>query len=145
VDGTKRWRENWRAVAPSGATRVDVPRSRRARRELASTLRALPEGAPVVVGARAPLANRRSRKLAASGGIRIEVEYLALPSAEAPVFLVEDDRSSISYFLRVLLVAPPAGRLTPIVAALVALARSAQPWRVTRILSPGRVLVGRRA
>jgi hypothetical protein len=144
VDGASRWRQNWRVVAPPGATRVDVPWSRRSRAEAAASLRALPEGTPVVLAARAPLGIRRSRSLAERAGIRVDAEYLALPTAETPVYLVEDHPASISYFLRALLAAPPAGRFTSVIAPAVSVARTTAPWRLVRLLSPGRVLVGRR-
>jgi hypothetical protein len=145
MDGTSRWRENWRVAAPPGATRVDVPWSRQARADAAAMLRRLPEGTPVVLAARAPFGIRRSRNLADRAGVCVDAEYLALPTVETPAFLVEDHPASISYFLQALLTAPPAGRLTSVLTPAVRVARAVSPWRVVRLLSPGRVLVGRRA
>jgi hypothetical protein len=139
--GAPRWSENWRALAPAGAIPVRVPHGRN--RELEARVRSLPTGTSIVLSATAPGARRRCRALARRAGIAIEREYLAVPSATAPGYLIEDARAPIRFFVdRVLapVVAPPLG--LPVAAAL-DVCRKAVPWRIVRLFTPGRVSVGR--
>lgn len=130
-----RWRDNWRAVGAPGAVRVELGR-RAPRGHLEVALR----GTEVVVSASAPGALRRCRTFARRAGIQVEREYLALPSAAAPCYLVEDASAPVRFFLERVL-APPArpAIAMPVVAAL----RLLPPWRLVRRLAPGRVIVGR--
>src|SRR5205807_5409388 len=81
------WAERWRVVAPAGAVRIEVgPRGRIADRG------ATAPRTPLALCASGPFARRRVRRAADRAGITLEREYLALPSARSPAFLV-DDRS----------------------------------------------------
>jgi hypothetical protein len=142
--GDLRWRANWRAVGPPGAARAHIGRSWAGRRPLARSLRALPAGTPVVLSTPAPGATRRARRVAAAAGIAVEREYLAFPSASAPAYLVEDAPGSVRFFAATLLVAPPGMALGGAVETGLAALRAAGPWRLTRLLAPGRIVVGRR-
>lgn len=141
----ERWRDNWRVVAGDGALRVELPRSRRGWGTLVERVRRLPAGAPVVVAADGRGAARRCRAFAAESGIVPERTYVAIPSAAAPAYLVEDAPAALRAFLRV--VVPPPGRTLrsrlaePCLAAL----RALDVGRPLRALACSRVLVARRA
>jgi hypothetical protein len=143
--GGDRWRENWRVAGREGATRFELPRSRRRRQEVQQRLRELAPGTPVALAASAPAARRRCRAAASSVGIEIEREYLAFPSASAPAYLVDDARAAADVFANTVLVAPPRTRLSLPISIGLYLLRATSPWRILRLLAPGRVAVGRRA
>jgi hypothetical protein len=91
------------------------------------------------------MAAGRCRRFAAQTGIEILHEYLALPSARAPAYLVEDAPASSALFVQAILVPPPRSIWsTPAEVALVLARRCADPSRVLRMLAPGRIVVGRR-
>jgi hypothetical protein len=145
VIGEERWRSNWLAVGPPGAVRVNLPRSATKRRAVERKIRELPAGTPVVLSASAPGAIGRCRRFSSRAGLEREREYLALPSAEAPGYLVEDAPAPVGVFVKTVLVTPPGTAFcTPIEAALSVL-RALNPWRLLRAVAPGRVTVGRRA
>ena len=139
-----RWRSNWRAVGPDGAIRVHLPRSRTARRTSELGLRRLPAGTSVVLVAAAPGAVRRCAAVAAQAGIVPEREYLAFPSAEAPAYLVEDEPASVRVFVQTVLAVPPRTALALPMHLAFRVLRSFGTWRLTRMVAPGRVVVGRR-
>jgi hypothetical protein len=141
----ERWRDNWLAVSPDGAVRVELDRSRASRRVAQRTVRALPAGTPVVLSASAPGAIRRCRAFASGAGVELEREYLALPSAGAPAYLVEDAPGPIEVLVGSVLAAPPGTPFARTVDAGLALVRALRPWRVIRVLAPGRVAVGWRS
>lgn len=142
--GSQRWRSNWRVVSPAGGVRLELPRSRRRRRELERDVRELPAGTPIVLCASAPGAHGRCRRFAARTGIEPERRYLAFPSAAAPGYLVEEGPAPVAFFLRSVLVAPPGTLLSAPIGAGLGVLRVLGPWRMTRGLAPGRVVVGRR-
>jgi hypothetical protein len=139
--GSQRWAENWRAVAPPGAVQVKVTTSWQSRERL----RSLPRGTPIVLSAAAPGANRRCNAFAARAGIEVERRYLAFPSAGAPAYLVEDDRTSVRFFLDRVLAPPPRPGLALLLTAMMRVLRAAVPWWGSRFVVPGRVVVGRSA
>lgn len=140
-----RWRDNWLAVSPDGAVRVELERSRAKRRVAQRTVRDLPAGTPVVLSAAAPGATRRCRAFASIAGVELEREYLALPSAAAPAYLVEDAPGPVVVLMGSVLAAPPGTPFARTVDAGLALVRALRPWRVIRLLAPGRVVVGWRS
>jgi hypothetical protein len=131
--------ETWRAAAPEGTLRFDVPPSGAGRRELQARLRELPAGTPVALFASGLGARRRSRRLAVGSGVELAREYLAIPSAAAPLYLVEDVPQTVRYFCSDLLVFP---QRTPalVLAELLRGLASRAAW-----LAAGRLAVGRRA
>jgi len=143
MTGSERWRENWLAVSPTGGIRVHVGRSRIERQESRRTVAALPAGTPVVLTSSAPGAIGRCRSFASEAGILVEREYLALPSAMAPAYLVEDARESVAVFLKSVLCAPPGLPFKGVTEAGLRVIRALQPWRLVRAAAPGRVVVGR--
>jgi hypothetical protein len=144
VLGSQRWHGNWRVVSPAGAMRLELPRSRRRRRELEREVRELPAGTPVVLCASAPGASGRCRRFAARTGIELERRYLAFPSAAAPGYLVEEGLAPVAFFLDSVLVAPPGTMLSAPIGAGLGVLRAVGPFHVTRGLAPGRIVVGRR-
>jgi hypothetical protein len=140
---SERWRRNRAVVGPVGAVEVDLPRSR-ARRELAAEkVAALPAGTPVVLCASGAFARRRCRRFAHDVGIEVRREYLALPSAAAPAYLIDDAPQPIRVFIEHALVAPPGVRVSLSADLGVAFLRSFTPTRLLRLVAPGRVVVGR--
>lgn len=138
-----RWRQNRQVIAPADAFVADLAplrRTSRARGEVA----ALAAGSPVILCSSPPFARRRCRHFAAAAGIDLHGEYLALPTAGAPAYLVEDAPAATTYFLRSILV-PLPGRIwtVPFRLCLSAISRLPNPGRVVRPIAP-RVMVGTR-
>lgn len=141
--GAARWRDNWRVVGPADAVRVELGRSRRSRRGAERAVRTLSAGTPVVLSAAGPGATGRCRRLARRTGLVLEREFLAVPSAAAPAYLVEDERGPVEVFLESVLVTPPGVPLARAVDALLGLVRKLRPVWLVRALAPGRIAVGR--
>jgi hypothetical protein len=139
-----RWRNNWLAIRPPGAVRIDLERSGARRLAVERTIRDLQPGTPVVVCASAPGAVRRCRRFAAGTGIELDRAYLAFPSAAAPAYLVEDDAAPMQVFVETVLAAPPRTRFSLPISAGLSLLRVVKPWGLLRLLAPGRVVIGRR-
>jgi hypothetical protein len=133
------WAERWRVIAPPGAVRVDLGRGGRARHGFPQ----LASGAPVVLCASGLLARRTVRRAARGAGIRLEREYLALPSADQPAFLVQDRSAAVDYFRRRILTSPP-GRARAWAAALALGTARLAPAGLLGAMAPGCVALGRR-
>jgi hypothetical protein len=140
----ERWRDNPLAVGRPGAVRVELARGSATRKAQARLVRDLPSGSPVLLSASAPGARRRCRTFAAKAGVTPEREYLALPSAAAPAYLVEDAPAAVEVLVRTVLVPPPGSALTAPIGAALGIIRALGPWRLMRTLAPGRVIAGRR-
>lgn len=138
----ERWRNNWLVISPPGAVRLDLQRSSATDQALERTIRDLRPGTPVVLCASAPGAVRRCRRVASRGGIELEREYLAFPSATAPAYLVEDDAAPVRVFVGSVLAPPPRARFALAISAGLGVLRLLRPWRLLRALAPGRVAVG---
>lgn len=143
LSSSVRWQENWRAVSVPGAVLVPVGRSRTERRASQRAVASLPGGTPVVLTTSAPGAIRRCRSFASENGLELDREYLALPSAEAPAYLVEDAPATVAVFLESVLVAPPGVPFRAAVDLAVRVIRVLRPWRLVRTAARGRVVVGR--
>jgi PKD domain len=102
-----RWRGNSQVVAPGEAFPVHLVPFNRRGEALARTVAALPPGTPVVLSSSAPWAAGRCRRFATRAEIDIQRAYLALPSARAPAYIVEDAPASVATFVRTALVVPP--------------------------------------
>lgn len=144
VQAVERWRRNRRVVAPADALVAEVAPLRRNHDALIHQVGALAAGSPVVVCSPAPFARRRCRRFASAAGIDIDREYLALPTAGAPAYLVEDAPAAIAYFVRSIIV-PPPGRIwtTPLRLCVSVVARLPNPGLLLRSIAPSMV-VGRR-
>jgi hypothetical protein len=138
----ERWRDNWRVLSPAGAVRIEL-RGAGAHGE-AERIRRLPLGTPVVLSASGPTATRRCRAFAGRAGLRLEREFLAIPTARAPGCLVEAAPGTVDTFVQAFLVAPQDSRLRPVADAGLALLRAVRSWRLVRAIVPGRILVGTR-
>jgi hypothetical protein len=139
-----RWQNNWLAISPPGAVRVDLDRSRRKLRALERTARDLQPGTAVVIGASPPRAIRRCRSFASAAGVTLDCEYLALPSAGTPAYLIEDAGAPLRLFADTLVAAPPRTRFPFTVGAALRLLRVLKPWWLLRTIAAGSVVVGRR-
>jgi hypothetical protein len=139
-----RWVDNWRWVSEPGSARVVVGRGRHGAAAALAEVRALPSGIPVVLVADAPGSTRRSRKLAAAAGISVEREYLALPSASAPAYLIEDEPEPFQLFVDRILGSPSHGLLGRVQDVAVAVVRRLRPRRLVSATAAGRIVVGKR-
>jgi hypothetical protein len=142
---SERWSGNWRVVSPPGSARIDVERGRAGKIAATEEARRLPAGSPVVIVAAAPGSARRARQVAARAGIRVEQEYLALPSAAAPAYLIEDDPAPFRVFVDTVLASPSSGLAGRVQDALVSIVRRVRPRGLVGSLGAGRVVVGWRA
>jgi hypothetical protein len=100
--------QRWRLLAPEGAVTVDVSPGPRAVRSAIAELRALPGGTPVVLLDHRPGGRLRARRIAASGALVIDRQYVALPSLRRAIVVADDNRDSLRWACRSL-VAPPPG------------------------------------
>jgi hypothetical protein len=140
----ERWRGNRQMVAPADALVAEVAPLRRRNGALIRRVGALAAGSPVVVCSPPPFARSRCRRFAAAAGIEIDREYLALPTAGAPAYLVEDGPAATAYFVRSILV-PPPGRIwtAPLRLCVSAVSRLPNPGLIVRVVAP-RMVVGTR-
>jgi len=145
VIGEERWRDNWHVVSPPGAVRVDLGRSGAKRRATRQRVRDLATGTPVVLFAAAPGASGRCRRFASGAGVELEREYLVFPSLASPAYLVEDAPAPVGVFVQDVLVTPPRVAFALPIEAGLRVLRAFNPWRLLRLIAPGRVVVGRRA
>lgn len=142
--GDERWKQNWRVVCPADAVRVDLPRSAAKRRASMRAVGELPAGTAVVLVASAPGAKRRCTSFAMDARIEVEREYLTLPSAKAPAYLIEDAPAPVRLFVNSILVAPTRSALSMPIDAGLRLLRMLNASRLVGVLAPGRLVVGRR-
>lgn len=136
----------WQVLAPADTKFIALPvLDSRRRKAIEMCLRSLPSATPVALLHAGPFARRKLRRFAASAAVRVEREYVAFPSLERALFLVEDAPDPVRYFRTKLLTAPPStGMRSAIYAVVIAVARAAMPWRAMGWITPGRVLLGRR-
>lgn len=139
-----RWGGNWRAVSEEGSARIDVARGRGGRNAAVADARRLPPGTPVVLVVSAPGSTRRARSVAAAAGVDISREYLALPSAEAPAYLIENAAGPFRVFVDNVLGSPSQGALGRMQDMAVAAIRRTRPRRLVGMLGAGSIAVGRR-
>jgi len=145
VLNSERWTGNWRVISPEGSVCVVLGRTCEAARAAEKRARSLPPGTPVVIVSGAPCATVRCRTFAARTGIEIEREYLALPSAAAPAYLIEDARATFRVFVDAVLASPSRGLVGLAQDAAVGLVRAIRPRGLVASLAAGRLAVGRRA
>jgi hypothetical protein len=100
--------QRWRLLAPEQAVTVDVSAGPRAVRRAIAELRAMPGGTPVVLLDHRPGGRFRARRIAASGAIVIDRQYVALPSLRRAIVVADDNQDSLRWACRSL-VAPPPG------------------------------------
>jgi hypothetical protein len=135
-----------RHLVPSASTWVEVPHTRAARERVADEVRRLPPGAPVVLADRRFGSRRRSRELAQLAAVEVDRELLAIPSIDAPDFVVDDDPLVIAGFWRGFVTVPPGAASTaPVLTLAIRVVEAFRAWSVVCLVIPGRYTVGRRA
>jgi hypothetical protein len=137
-----------RIVVPGG-TQVHWPE----RQEDAARVAVLPPGSLVALADRRPGARRRLRHAAYRLGVRVEVEYVVLPTWSRATFVAADDVSTVTWVLSTFSTTPPyvtrgaylldaAQRVWQRVAAT--RAGAVTTHRLVCALAPGRLLIGTR-
>jgi hypothetical protein len=136
--------QRWRLLAPRDAVVITLAPGPLAARRTAARMRALAPGTPVVVLDHRPGGRPRARRLAGTGVITVEREYVALPSLRKAIVLAEDTEDTLRWAFRSLVTPPPGitWAHAPVDAAVRFLRR--HPF-VAGWLIAGRVVVGRRA
>lgn len=136
--------QRWRLLAPDDAVVVHLTRGSLGVRRAVARLRGLPTGAPVVLLDCHPAGRLRARRIAATGVITVDRQYIALPSLRRPIVVTEDTPAALSWALRSL-VTPPPGITWAHALADVAVRLLRRLPAVTGWLAPGWIIVGRRA
>ncbi len=137
-------RAPWAVLVGPETAMVVVPRAPRGRRAAARAMGGLPAAAPVALVGTGALNRSRLRRVAQAAGVRIEHEYVVLPSVESGRYVVEDDPDTMAVLWQNLATPPPgATRSTALIAALAAVGRRRLPWWVLGTLTP-RVALGYR-
>jgi hypothetical protein len=98
----------------------------------------------VVIVSGAPRAAVRCRTFAARTGIELEREYIALPSAAAPAYLIEDARETFRAFVDQVQASPSRGLVGLAHDAALQLMQTLRPRGLVAWFAGGRVAVGRR-
>jgi hypothetical protein len=127
----------WAILCPPGTVTVPVERARQ-------VLASLAPGTPVALVTNGPLARRSLRRVCRAGDVRIDRELVALPSADRPLVLFDDDARSVARFWSGVAAIPPAPGWVTAPATLVLAVAARVPWQWTGALAPGRVLIGER-
>jgi hypothetical protein len=134
--------QRWRLLAPVDA--VVIESGRLGARGAAARLRALSPGTPVVLLDYRPGGRLRARRVAATGLMIMDHQYVALPSLRRAIVLAEDSTAALRWAFTSL-VAPPPG-VTRAHAAVDRVVRFLRRHpAVAGWLAAGRVTVGRRA
>jgi hypothetical protein len=135
--------ERWRLLAPDAAVVIDIPSRPLAVRDTAARVRALPAGSTVVLLDHRR-GSRRARRIAASAGVAVDREYVALPSLRRAIVVAEDSANALRWACRSLVAPPPAVTWAhaPVSGVIELLRR--YPTLASR-LAAGRVVVGRTA
>lgn len=124
----------WRVLGPPNMVELRRPR--------VGALRRLPSDTTVCLIVDAPMSRWRLRRLARRTGLSVQRELVAVPSARAPVALVDDLEGPVTQFWGTVATVPPGMARSALLAHLaLAVARRA-PWTWTGLL-PGRVLIGK--
>jgi hypothetical protein len=136
--------QRWRLLAPGEAVVIEVASGLLRVRRTAARLRALPAGTPVVLLDHQPGGRRRAHRMAATGVITVERQYVALPSLRTAILVAEDCSDSLSWACRSLVATPPGITWAhPLVDAAVRIVRR-RP-QIASWLAAGRIVVGRTA
>src|SRR4029077_3899551 len=97
----------WRLLAPAGAVAVDVGSGPRAVRRAIAELRALPAGTPVVLLDHRPGGRFRARRIAATGSIVVDRQYVGLPAWRGAIVVVEAPTDALRWPCWSLVTPPP--------------------------------------
>lgn len=129
-------------VAPPGHLRVELPKLRAARRELAASVASSPRGTAVVLSDAALGSSWRCRRFLRQASCVLSREYLMFPTLTAPAYLVQAQPLALAHFWQSIAGVPPGTRTGPLAHAVLHLVRRFNPWRAACALTPSRVLVG---
>jgi hypothetical protein len=99
--------QRWGLLAPREAVTVDVRSGLLAVRRTAAELRALPAGTPVVLLDHRPGGRLRVGRIAATGSIVVDRQYVALPSLRRAIVVVEDSTDALRWACWSLVTPPP--------------------------------------
>ena len=133
----------WRLLAPVDAVIIEVPSVWLGARRAAARLRALTPGTPVVLLDHRPGGRLRARRMAATGLMIMDHQYVALPSLHTTIVLAEYTRDALRWALTSLVATPPGvTRAHAPVDAAVRFLRH-HP-RLAGWFAGGRVMIGRR-
>lgn len=127
----------WSVLCPEGTVIVRVERAR-------ATLPTLAPGTPVALVANRPWSRATLRRLCRGNGVRIDRELVALPSADRPLVLFDDEGPTVARFWGDVAAIPPAPGWVTAPASLVLAVAARVPWQWTGALAPGRVVLGER-
>ena len=130
-------------LAPPGATVVSLMRPRKARQALSSDLRDLPPGSDVVILDQSPASRWRVKRYAARAGVVLERGYVAVPSLNRPLVLVQDRPNPLAHFVNEVMAVPPKPRRTRLLVAALLRLTSGRHW-LLGACAPARISVGRR-
>lgn len=116
------------------------------------TIAAAPTAPPVIAaGTRVALADdrpggrRRLRRRASRLGLRVDQEFVVLPSWHRAAFLVEDHASTLGWLWATLATVPPGvARGAFVVDAAVRGGPRTRPWGFVGLLVPGRLIIASR-
>ncbi len=136
--------QRWRLLAPDDAVVIEVTPGPGGVRRATACVRDLHQGVPVVLLDSRPGAKLRARRVAATGVITVDRQYLALPSLRNAVVVTEDTLDTLSWALRSL-VTPPPGVTWAHSLADVGVRLLRRLPAVTGWLTAGWITVGRRA
>jgi hypothetical protein len=134
----------WRVIDGGGAVQVRLPRGRSDVAELADLVRGLPSGTSVALWDTTRWARRRCRRFAAGAELEIASEYLAIPSLESPLYLIEDAPETLRYFWSEVASLPFRSRFRVLAEVALRLVRPLSLWRLTALVLPQRIVIGRR-
>ena len=99
--------QRWGLLAPREAVAVNVQSGPLSVRRTAKELRALPAGTPVVLLDHRPGGRLRARRIAATGAIVVDRQYVALPSLRRAIVVVEDTTDALRWTCWSLVTPPP--------------------------------------
>jgi len=135
--------DRWGVLAAPAASWLSVPRSRLGRRQLVALVTADKAGGDVVLCDDRPGSRFRCRSLARRAGLRVEREFIVLPTLARPWYVVEDAPEALTWFATAVLTVPPGARLQ----RAAALAVTVLGLLVPRLgwLAPARIVVGSRS
>jgi hypothetical protein len=135
---------SWKVLEGGTAVQVRLPRAGSEVAQLSDLVRGLPSGTSVALFDASRWARRRCRRFAAGAELEIESEYLAIPSLQSPQYLVEDAPETVRYFWTEVAALPFRSRLRAPAELALRLVRVLGLWRLTALVLPQRLVVGRR-
>lgn len=136
--------EPWRLLAGPGILTFEFPASSIARRRLGQELGALPAGTTFVMRVTGWRSRWRLRGLVPEARLDVLREYVAVPSAAAPTFYVENSPGAFRYFFSRLLTLPRGGAVRSAALTAAQAVSGLLPLRaLVGTVVPTRIVLGR--